>query len=208
MNSNGHPDRVHGVHLCLGQEIAAVHKADANNLAAVLPCIRPFQADKGIKLVAAVSPHAVNALDPLVKSMDIHIPFPAPGPGQVHHLVTRVRQIQAQAHGPFQADCLRSTADKPGAAGQHRQLLIDCVEKHQLHAGHRVLQVQLQGTRLLILFRIGGWQARQLRFPPLYGVFFVYKAADSASVFSSDSISRVPHIPCAKGRVFLLDVFQ
>ena len=63
MDSHGHPDRIHGIHLCLGQEITAVYKADAYYLTAVLSGIRPFQADERIELVAAVSPHAVYALD-------------------------------------------------------------------------------------------------------------------------------------------------
>ena len=208
MDSHGHPDRLHGIHLCLGQKIAAVYKADADYLTAVLPGIRPFQADERIELVAAVSPHAVYALDSLVKSVAVHIPFPAPGPGQINHLVTRIRQIQAQAHGPLQADQLRTTADKPCAAGKHRHLFIDCIEKHQFHTCHWVLQIQLQGPRLLILLHISGWQARQFRLSSLYDVAFVYKRTDPASIFPSDSISRIPHIPGSKAWVFLLDMFQ
>ena len=208
MDSHGHPDRIHGIHLCLGQEITAVYKADAYYLTAVLPGIRPFQADERIELVAAVSPHAVYALDSPVKSMAVHIAFPAPGPGQINHLVTRIRQVQTQAHGPLQADRLRTAADKPGAAGKHRHVFIDCIEKHQFHTCHRILQIQLQCLRLLILLHINGRQARQFRFSPLDGVAFVYKTADPASIFPSDSISRIPHIPGSKGRIFLSDMLQ
>ena len=110
--------------------------------------------------------------------------------------------------GPLQTDRLRTAADKPGAAGKHRHVFIDCIEKHQFHTCHRILQIQLQCLRLPILLHINSRQARQFRLSPLDGVAFVYKTADPASIFPSDSISRIPHIPGSKGRVFLSDMLQ
>ncbi len=78
-------------HLC--KEISAVYETCPNHFARMFIRILPLERQKGVELMAAASPEAVNALDSICQGPYMYVPLPRPCSCQFYHLIILVRQI-------------------------------------------------------------------------------------------------------------------
>ena len=123
VDAHGHTGDVVGVHIGLGQEIAAVHQAEPIDLSGHFAAVGALEGQEGVEVVAGVPAQGVDGLHSFRQWSGSNVPFPGPGAGQLHHLVAAVRQIQTEAHSPVQPDRPLSGAGDLGVPRQGGQLL-------------------------------------------------------------------------------------
>ena len=207
VNPHGNAGNMKIVNLGLRKEIAAVDKAYANGLARLLCCVAAFQRQKRVKLMAAVSPHAVNRLDSGVKRMLRNPAFPSPRAVEVEHDVIAARQVEGKAHSRVEKKAL-AFAGKAGAAGNDGHLRINGVNQRQLCLQHRVAQVNFKRFGFPVIFHISGRQALQFRFSGINPMCFVLKIRYKPAVRVLHRKRRRAHIPGAVRGILLPDLFE
>ena len=170
--------------------------------------MRPLQDQERIVVVGGRAPSAPDALHTDPQGAGVHKPLPAPGAGKLHHLIVRVRQVQADTHGRIQHHGLLPAVLEPDTPRQGGNILEHGVEQGRPHARQPVHQAELQGLCLPFILTIGGGQAVQGRLSGRHLMPLIDKIADPAPVLLQDRHRRLSEVAAPRRGKFPLHLLQ
>ena len=143
-----------------------------------------------------MSVRALHALDALLQFPRPDMPLSRPGAGQLHPLIVRIRQVEAEAHGLLHTDGLTAFIDDPHRPRNRRMLRKERVEELEPDPGDRVPEKEMQRLSLPVFLTVCRGQALKRRLAFRDRMAFVPEVRDRAPVFQADDDRRMAEIPC------------
>ncbi len=200
VDADPEPGRAQRVHLGLGQEVAAVHEAQAERLAGVLGGVLAAQREEWVVLETGRPPQAAHGLPACDERPVVDVPLPGPGAAQRHEPPVRVRQVEDRAHRAPDGERRAAAVGERERAGEHRAVREQRRPDRDQEPGRLVAQVDLERLGLGGILGVGRRQPRQLGLAGQDAVLRVAEVQHGRAVRPLDDQRGHPEVAHARHR--------